>query len=129
MFVSSDGAAIFPVHDVHMAKKIKKQMKDAPPLKPTYMRDWREFRDITLEAAAPHFELTHGQLSKIERGKSPYNQRILETAAKLYGCSVLDLLTRKPDEAVDLFSAYASLDENGKRQAARLVEALKDRRR
>ncbi|GEC15181.1 hypothetical protein NWI01_10730 [Nitrobacter winogradskyi] len=114
------------MHHVHMAQNRSKKPAE---LTRTHLREWREFRDITLEAAAPRFGITHGQLSKIERGVSPYNQRLLEAAAKLYGCTIVDLLTRGPDEAQDLFSAYAALDDDGKRQAARLVDALKRPRR
>lgn len=103
--------------------------KKAEDLQPTHLREWREFRDLSLESAAETFGITHGQLSKIERGKSPYNQRLLEKAAGLYKCSVVDLLTRGPTEAEDLFSAYAELDAAGKLQAARLVGALKHPRK
>jgi hypothetical protein len=40
--------------------------------------------------------LTHGQMSKIERGLHPYNQHILEVAALEYQCSITDLLTKLP---------------------------------
>jgi len=122
MFMRNDGGRHFPVHHVHMARPSKKKTDE---LQPTKLRQWREFRDLSLESAADVFGITHGQLSKIERGKSPYNQRLLEKAADLYRCTVIDLLARAPDEAEDLFSNYAALDEEGKRQAARLVGALK----
>ncbi|MBN9001797.1 MAG: helix-turn-helix transcriptional regulator [Rhizobiales bacterium] len=125
MFIQRDGGPHFPVHHVHMTKKPTKQPES---LTTTHLRAWREFRELTLEEVAPKFKKTHGQLSKIERGKSPYNQRLLEKAAELYGCTVLDLLTRDPDEAVELFSAYSGLDDDGKRRAARLVDALKSNR-
>lgn len=125
MFLNQHGAGNFPVHHVHM---VKKSPKKTPLATRSHLRAWREFRGHTLEEVAPYFGITHGQLSKIERGKSPYNQRLLEIASGLYVCSVLDLLTRDPDEAADLFSVYSQLDEEGKRRAARLVEALKNDR-
>ncbi len=62
----------------------------------SYLREWREFRKRSLESVAAQMELTHGQLSKIERGLYPYNQHVLEVAALEYGCRVQDLLTRAP---------------------------------
>lgn len=65
----------------------------------TYLREWREFRDKSLESVSAQMGLTHGQLSKIERGLHPYSQHVLEVAALEYGCTVLDLLSRPPGEA------------------------------
>jgi transcriptional regulator with XRE-family HTH domain len=68
--------------------------------------------------------ITHGQLSRIERGQSPYSQKILEIASKEYGCTVQDLLTRAPDEAASVFSIWDRLDQDQREQARRLLEAL-----
>jgi transcriptional regulator with XRE-family HTH domain len=122
MFIQGAGGGFSSVHHMHMTRKTAKKTTQ---LTLTHLREWREFRKITLEDAGAEFGITHGQLSKIERGVSPYNQRLLEAAARLYGCTVIDLLTRGPNEAQDLFSAYAGLDQDGKRQAARLVDALR----
>ncbi len=54
---------------------------------------------MSLESAAAQMGLTHGQLSKVERGLHPYSQHILETAALEYHCSITDLLTRLPSDA------------------------------
>lgn len=62
----------------------------------TFLREWREFNDRSLESVAGQMGLTHSQLSKIERGLQPYSQRVLEVAALEYGCTVQDLLTRAP---------------------------------
>lgn len=129
MFTQHNGSANFPVHHVHMTKKPKNPpVKKEPLTTVSHLRRWREFRGLTLEEVAPEYGITYTQLSKIERGISPYNQRLLEKAAELYGCTVPDLLTRDPDEAVELFSAYSGLDDDGKRRAARLVDALKNSR-
>lgn len=66
------------------------------PLEPTFLRPWRKHRGYTLERASEMIGITHGLLSKIERQIKPYNQQILESAAKAYGCSTGDLLTVDP---------------------------------
>lgn len=83
-----------PFHAVRMAQQ-------QTPYRKTFLRAWRIFRDRSLESAADQMDLTHSQLSKIERGLHPYNQRVLETAALEYGCTVTDLLTRAPDPQLD----------------------------
>lgn len=62
----------------------------------TYLREWREFNNRSLESVAAQMGLTHGQLSKIERGLHPYSQPVLEIAALEFGCSVTDILSRPP---------------------------------
>ncbi len=85
-------AQVLSINAVRMAQKARLWRK-------TYLREWREFRGITLESASAQMGLHHGQLSKIERGLHPYNQHVLETAALEYRCSIADLLTRKPTDA------------------------------
>ena len=83
---------VTPFDAVRMAKTARQWRK-------TYLREWREFRDRSLESAGARMGLTHGQLSKVERGLHPYNQHILEIAALEYRCTVADLLTRAPGPA------------------------------
>lgn len=83
-------AQLAPFHAVRMAQKPR-------PWRKTFLREWREFRGRSLESVAAQMGITHGQLSKIERGIHPYSQHVLETAALEYGCTVSDLLSRAPN--------------------------------
>lgn len=80
-------------HDVHMT---------IPARKKTYLREWRKEAGRTLEQAAEHLHMTHGQLSKIERGLQPYNQDLLEALSELYMCDVVDLIYRPPGVVHDI---------------------------
>lgn len=104
------------VHAIHMPAQHRWE--------PSYLRQWRQHAGRSLESVAEKMGITHGQLSRIERGKSPYSQNILEIAAIEYKCTVQDLLTRKPDEADNVFSMWGKLDDGQRRQAQRLFEAL-----
>ncbi len=74
------------------------------PLRKTFIREWREFRGRTLEETAeaigPHLPagITHATLSRIERGRSPYNQRQIEALAKYLETSIASLLVRSPKD-------------------------------
>lgn len=112
---------------MHMASRHKQLKPKTPPRwRTTFLRQWREHSHRTLEEVAAKMGITHGQLSKIERGLSPYSQRILEVAAQEYGCTVQDLLTRPPGEAPDIFGLWGKLDETKKELAVRLLGALDD---
>ena len=68
---------------------------------PTQLRAWRKLRDLTLEKVSVRLkdecdvEMSHGQLSRVERGESPYSQNLLEGLAKLYRCEPADLISRR----------------------------------
>lgn len=77
-----------PVHALYMVKK---------PVDPRhFLRAWRKHRDYTLEFAAEAVGITHATLSRIERGKVPYSQPLLEALAQLYRCEPADLIMRDP---------------------------------
>ena len=90
----------------------------------TYLRQWRQHRGETLVGAGAKLGLSHGQLSRIERGKQPYSQDLLEGAAELYGCEPADLLVRDPSEAVDIRAIWAAAPEDERLQIVRVAEAL-----
>lgn len=71
-----------------------------------FLREWREFRNKTLVQVAEHLHMTHGTLSKIERGKTPYNQKLLEALADLYMCEPADLIVRDPSEQIDIWTVW-----------------------
>lgn len=81
--------SVVPVNPVRMAQAARRWRK-------TFLREWREFRGKSLESVAAQMGITHGQLSKIERGIHPYSQHIIEVAALEYDCAVVDLLTKRP---------------------------------
>lgn len=66
------------------------------PLRPTFLRQWREHNNLSQETAASRIGVDRSLLSKIENGKAPYNQSFLEAAAYAYKCEPVDLLIRDP---------------------------------
>lgn len=91
-------------HIVHMSKNYRR----------TFLREWRKHRARTLVQVAEHLNMTHGQLSKIERGDQPYNQALLEALADLYMCDVVDLLIRAPADPKDPTGTMWSIWEQAK---------------
>lgn len=61
-----------------------------------FLREWREYRQLSQETAAERLEIDQSTLSRLERGETPYNQDFLEMAAYAYGCEVSDLVMRNP---------------------------------
>lgn len=71
----------------------------------TFLKEWRKHRGLTLETAAPEFDMSPAQLSRIENGKSPYTQDMLELAAAVYETDIASLLFRDPKNSDQLWHA------------------------
>jgi len=62
-----------------------------------FFRAWREYAKLRQEDAAAKIKVDQSTLSKIENGKSPYNQDLLEQLAPLYNArEPADLIRRDP---------------------------------
>lgn len=101
---------------MHMKKerphRQQRPRRAGQPYRRTFLREWRLFRNLTLERAADRIgEVTgegfsHGQLSRIERGEQPYSQAILEAAADAYGTDPASLLMRNPADPEGIWSIW-----------------------
>lgn len=83
--------------------------KPKPELQRTYLKEWREARKMTQEAAAAQLDVSRALLSKIENAKSPYSQPLLEKAAKAYRCETVELLVRDPRDNGDAWALLSRL--------------------
>ena len=98
-----------PVHNGYMAQKVKTRFK--VPLQPTFIRQWRAHRGLTIEALADRVatklgRFTHASLSRIERGKQPYSQPILEALADALRTDTWSLLHRDPTDPDGIWSIW-----------------------
>lgn len=123
-------------HHVHMAKR-----RTGPG---HYLREWREVKGLTLEQVVEKVELlgaeradesdplstpiklTHASLSRIERGKQPYNQRLLELLSEIYGAPEGVLLNVRPVKGQEeIWSIWEGLSAPQRAQAVAVLEAIK----
>lgn len=74
--------------------------------KRTFIRQWREHREKTLEYLAEKIGITHASLSRIERGLQPYSQPIVESIAKELATDVSSLLNRDPNDPEAIWSIW-----------------------
>lgn len=71
--------------------------KQAKSRRKTYFREWREFKNLTLEKAGALVDMSGAQLSRIETGKSDWTWGFVERLAEAYGTDPDSLLNRHPD--------------------------------
>jgi transcriptional regulator with XRE-family HTH domain len=102
-----------------------------PARRPTFIRAWRKHRELTLAQLADRLsvelelEISEGQLSRIERGETPYSQDILEALATALRCEPADLIMRDPEQLDGIWSLLDSLKPVERLQAVEVLKALK----
>lgn len=103
----------FSRYDVRMANR-----------HPIYLREWRKHSGKTLVEVAELVGMTHGQLSKIERGKQPYNSSLLDALADIYGCHVVDLISREPETTRQIWSLWDRATDGEREKIVAIVQTL-----
>ncbi len=90
----------------------------------TYLREWRKAAGKTLVQVAEYLHMTHGNLSKIERGKQDYNQKLLEALAELYGCEPVDLLIRDPSDPINIWSLWDRAQQGDRQKIVAVARTI-----
>jgi transcriptional regulator with XRE-family HTH domain len=88
-----------------------------------FLREWRQYKGLTLEQIAERLHSTHATISRIERGKLPYNQALLEKLAEEYGTEPASLLMRDPKSPRWCILDDVTPVERG--QVAAFIEAIR----
>ena len=65
-------------------------------VRPTFLKEWRKHRKLTLEVASRRAGMTAGNLSAMERGTQGTTQAGLEALAQAYECEAGQLLSTNP---------------------------------
>jgi transcriptional regulator with XRE-family HTH domain len=90
-------------------------------MRPTFIRQWRSHRHLSLVQVAERVSeitgksMTHSTLSRIETGKIAYTQPVLEAIAVALACEPADLLMRNPE---DKSAPWSILDQLKKADTA-----------
>lgn len=74
--------------------------------RPTFFKDWRKKRGMTLERAAELAGMTPGNLSAMERGAQGYTQDGLEALAEAYGVPPGWLTDADPNKLDSILSIW-----------------------
>lgn len=90
----------------------------------TFIRQWRKFRNLTLEQLAERIEVTAGALSQLERGDVGYTQPMLEALAEALRCEPSDLITRDPHSENSLQLVWDSIPTEDRARAIHVLQAF-----
>lgn len=95
----------------------------------TFIREWREFRELTQERVVGRLEdadvdLSVAQYSRIENGVSPYTQDTLEAIADALQTDAASLLMRNPQDDDAIWSIWDQAKPGQRRQIKEVVKAI-----
>lgn len=98
----------------------------------TYLKEWRKYRHLTQDQVIDRLVIheddllpkTAASLSRIENGKQPYSQRILEALSDIYSCEPWELLGRNPQKESKVVDMVARLDAVRQKQIEAFIIAL-----
>lgn len=104
-----------------MPPKIQKPIGER---RPTYIKEWRKHRGLTIDRLADRTQISKATLSRIENGKQPYTQDILEVIADALSCEPADLIMRDPTAGNAIWSLWEQATTGERDQIERVVRAL-----
>lgn len=110
-----------------------------------YLRQWRKASGLSLQGVRDKAEalyegrvvaegeevdlkkigLSHSTLSRIESFQVPYNQRLLEVLAEVYGTDVPSLIMRNPEEPESIWSIMDQIPVAQRPLALKMLSGLK----
>lgn len=104
-----------------------------PTYRPTYIRQWREHRGLSLKRLADRLPadaegrpaISDVSLSRIERGLQPYSQPILELLAEALGTDPASLLMRDPMQPDAIWTIWDQLKPEQRKQALVVLDAIR----
>lgn len=105
-----------------------------PKYRRTFIREWREHRDLSLRELSARLEhepggrsFSHASIGRIENREQPYTQPIIEAIASALRVDVYDLLyvdPTKEGEVVDFNRVLKNLDDSRRAQALEYLRFL-----
>lgn len=89
----------------------------------TFIRAWREYRNLTQDQLSERLDMSKAQLSRIENGLQPYTQDFLEACADALLTDPASLLMRDPTSPEAIWSLWDQARPGERRQ---IVESAAD---
>lgn len=89
-----------------------------------FLKEWREYRQLTQEQAIGRLGWSQSKISRIEAGQTPYNQDDLEAAKDAYDCEIWQLISVNPFKEGEVVDLLRLIDDKNRDQAIRILKAI-----
>ena len=91
----------------------------------TFIRQWRQHRNLTLEQLANRVDMVPSHLSMLQRGLRGYTQETLEAIAEALQTDVASLLMRDPTDPDAIWSVWEQAAQAKPDERRRIAEVVK----
>lgn len=117
------------VHHVYMAEKPRSEkvvtrFKRDPLYGKTYIYEWRRHRGLSQQRLADRLGVSHATIGRIENGKQPYSQPLLERLAEELQTDPASLLIRDPSDPEGIWTLWDRAKPAERRQIVALAATL-----
>jgi transcriptional regulator with XRE-family HTH domain len=92
--------------------------------RPTFIRQWRDYRNLTLEQLAARLEMTASHLSMLETGKRGYTQNTLEAIADALQTDAASLLMRDPTKDDAIWSVWDQAKQGDRQKIVDIARTI-----
>lgn len=89
----------------------------------TFIKQWREYRNLTQDALAERLETSKASISRIEAGEQAYTQDFLEACAEALRTDPASLLMRDPTDAEAVWSLWDRAKSADRQKIEKLVRS------
>lgn len=109
-----------------MSKPSKKggQFPSRTRFRPTFIRQWRDFRKLNQEQLASRLGMTQSHLSMLENGKRGYTQETLEAIAEALQTDAASLLMRNPLDGDAIWSIWEQAKPGERRMIVDIAKTV-----
>lgn len=126
------GKAFFQCHYVEAGKgiaddfgmaKVSPRFKH-PPWRKLFVKQWREFRNLTQEQLAERAGMSVGNISQLERGLQGYSMQGLEALSQALNCEPGHLFMVDPTRDEAIWSIWERAGEAERKQIVELAKVV-----
>lgn len=92
-----------------------------------FLKEWREYNELSQEAAAEICGMSRENYGRIENGKVPYQQDMLEKLAERYGVTMSHLISvdpEKEDRPREIYEMLQGVPRDDMERAFAVISAL-----
>jgi transcriptional regulator with XRE-family HTH domain len=110
-----------------MAPVFNGGMRKPPPrnrFRQTFIKQWREYRNLTQEQLAERLDMTQSHLSMLEGGKRGYTQETLEALAEALQTDAASLLMRNPTDGDAIWSIWEQAKPGERRMIVDIAKTV-----
>jgi transcriptional regulator with XRE-family HTH domain len=99
---------------------------DVPEKLPHYLKEWREFREMTQDELADVVGTSKSVISDLERGRLRLSDKWLRRLAPALRTNAGHILDSDPNDIdTDILDIWAAIDERDKATALRVLESFR----